>query len=231
MTARATPFIIKGRASNPPFKARNIPPTTAKPFIISFLIFLKVSVSPDIFAWIIFIALLATNPPKIAMKASPNLPSIPLTFLPTASTGFNKLFPIDLPIPSKRPSFFFFLSLSSWTNWSLWSCLCCSFSFSASVAIKFVILWTVFCILDTDLINAPIGVLLGDLSTFTIAPDPPNTFFGFILLLLNIAFLSSLDNILPLESTPVSAASKLGLLCILKNLSCEMLDATLLFLF
>ena len=50
MTARATPFIIKGRASNPPFKARNIPPTTAKPFIISFLIFLKVSVSPDIFA-------------------------------------------------------------------------------------------------------------------------------------------------------------------------------------
>ena len=50
ITALTTPDIMPGNANKPPFKARNIPPTTATDLIIVFLIFLNVSVSPDISA-------------------------------------------------------------------------------------------------------------------------------------------------------------------------------------
>ena len=110
----------------------NIPPRMASPLNISFLICLKVSVSPDIFAWIIRIALFATNPPKIAKSAFPNWLNIFFADFATFWTGLSRVLPTDLPTPSNNPSFFFFLSESSCNCCCLKSSLCSFFFFSAS---------------------------------------------------------------------------------------------------
>ena len=50
ITVLMIPDMIPGNASKPPFNIRNIPPTIATDLIIVFLIFLNVSVSPDMCA-------------------------------------------------------------------------------------------------------------------------------------------------------------------------------------
>ena len=134
---------------------------------------------------------------KSAENASPNLPKIPLTVFPTASTGFSKLLPTDLPTPSKSPSFLFLLSFSS----SNVFCFCSSFCSFFSVSTLLLNIFDTFSIFNlTIFFKSVIFLELFETCLARPSSDPdilessfPNTLLVLIFVFLNISFLSEED--------------------------------------